>query len=256
MANSLKNKRVALTRPDNESLSKKLKALGAEIIDMPLTEIAFDDSDNIDILSDIGHYSVICFTSANGVEGFFKHFFKKYSDIRCIGAAMLACVGKATAEALSKFYLETDIMPSVHNGEALAQAIIEDHDIENEKILVVCGNLSKEDLPKILQEKGNAIIDTFQVYSTVKKEAATLEDAMYSFVNQGADAIVFMSPSAVEVFADNMEKFVLSKTARKPKTVSIGSTTSSAMKKLGIPLSAEAKESTEDSLVDAIINLI
>jgi len=256
MSTPLKNKRVALTRPDNESLAKKLKALGAEIIDMPLTEIAFDSSDNIDILSEIGHYSVICFTSANGVEGFFKHFFKKYTDIRCIGAAALACVGKATSEALAKFYLETDIMPTVHNGESLAQAIMEHRDIENEKILVVCGSLSKEELPKILQEKGNAIVDTYQVYSTIKKESQTLEDAMFSFVNEGADAIIFMSPSAVEVFADNMEKFVLSKKARKPKTLSIGSTTSSAMRKLGIPLSAEAKEATEDSLVDAIINLI
>lgn len=243
----LKNKRIVLTRPENKILASQLKELGAEVIELPLIEVFLGSDEEIasDIFKGIACYEWLTFSSANGVRGFFKSFFERFEDIRSIGPCRIASVGNATAEELKKYYIQSDVIANPSTSEAMADAMLEYETIENLNILSVIGNLSDKSFIKKLEEKGRAIVDTFPVYETklikLSKDSSQVKD----FVKNGADAIFFASSSAVEAFSNNAKTLTLSENAKHPKAFSIGSKTSEAMKKFGIPIAAEAGNPTE-----------
>jgi len=257
-AKNLNGRRVMLTRADNESFKEKLEAIGAEVLELPLISVALeaDAQDAAEILGGLGRYDWITFASPNGVRGFFKEFFKKYSDIRCIGPSRIACVGDGTAKALAQYYLQVDVIPQIQNAEGMAEAMMAFESLDNRNILCVGGNLSKKDFIKTLEEKGGAITDFFEVYktsaSTPKAGDANLED----FKLKGADFILFASGSAVESFAKNAASFALKSGAKNPKCISFGASATQAMAKYKMPLAAEVAEPSAEGLIAAIFKAV
>ena len=51
---------------------------------------------------ELGTYDWVVFTSANGVRYFFEEFRRVFDDIRSLGLVRIACVGDATAQAVSR----------------------------------------------------------------------------------------------------------------------------------------------------------
>jgi uroporphyrinogen-III synthase len=142
-------------------------------------------------------------------------------------------------------------MPEKHTGAELAQALIKTDSIEHAKVLVVKGNLSSDDLIKPLEEKW-AIVDRFEVYKT---EATDLSgnEAAEKFRKLGAHGMTFTSGSTVRSFVKQAKALQLEEGAQTPKTFSIGPVTSKVMTEKHVPLVKEAKVSTLDSLVEAIV---
>lgn len=252
----LKNKRIVLTRPDNGALVGRLAELGAKLVELPLIELTLgcDEETAADVFEEIACYEWLTFSSANGVRGFFKAFFERFEDIRSIGPCRIAAVGKATAEELKKYYIQTDVIPNPSTSDAMAEAMMEYESIENLKILSVIGNLSDKSFAQKLEQKGRAIVDTFPVYTTKPVKLSENSAAVKDFVKNGADAIFFASSSAVEAFSNNAKVLSLSEGAKHPKAFSIGPKTSEAMKKFGIPIAGEAASPTEafDMLKEAL----
>lgn len=244
---TLKNKRIVLTRPDNKTLALKLRELGATVLELPLIEVSLGANEEVasDIFEGIACYEWLTFSSANGVKGFFKAFFEKFKDIRSIGPCRIAAVGKATAEELKRYYIASDVVANPSTSDAMAEAMLNYETIENLNVLCVIGNLSDKAFTKKLEEKGHAIVDTFPVYTTKLVALSKDSEAVKDFVKNGADAIFFASSSAVEAFSNNAKILALSDGAKHPKAFSIGEKTTEAMKKFGIPLSAEANSPTE-----------
>ena len=89
-----KQKRVLLTRENNETLAEALRANGVEVLELPLIRTVHEaqNEDVEDIMREMGSYDWITFSSANGVKGFFREFFKNFDDIRTLGVARIACV--------------------------------------------------------------------------------------------------------------------------------------------------------------------
>lgn len=245
--NSLKDKRIVLTRKDNEPLASELTNLGADVLEIPLIDIKLKADPEIaeDVLSNIATYQWLIFSSANGVRGFFKEFFRKYSDIRSIGPCRIAAVGVATAQELKNFYIQTDVVPKTATGEAMAKAVMEFETLENLMVLNISGNLQDGSIVKILQEEGHAIVDTFPVYETTLLDLSPKDKAVKDFSENGADAILFASASAVQSFMKNIKAIAFKDGARHPKAYSIGPKTSEEMKKLGIAVAAEASNPNE-----------
>ena len=218
-----KQKRVLLTRENNETLAEALRANGVEVLELPLIRTVHEaqNEDVEDIMREMGSYDWITFSSANGVKGFFREFFKNFDDIRTLGVTRIACVGEATAAEVRKLHLRPDVVPAVSTALAMADAMAEYETLDNLKVLCVQGNLSLPDLPKTLDEKHRAIVDTAVVYKTEQVEV-------------GADdktAVVFASPSAVESFVKNAKNLLLEDGAVRPKIFSVGPTTTAALKK-------------------------
>ena len=87
---SLFGKRIVVTRTRKQAsgLSSQLRALGADVIQLPTIRIEppSDLREFAELVQDAHSYDWIVFTSPNGVDAFFEIFFKVYDDAREIGA--------------------------------------------------------------------------------------------------------------------------------------------------------------------------
>src|SRR6266550_1455129 len=120
----LSGKRIVVTRTRKQAsaLSNKLRALGAQVIELPTIRIEppSDLRAFAELVQDAHAYDWIVFTSANGVEAFFEIFFKLYDDAREIGGARIAAIGPATAQRVRDFRLHVDLQPD----EFIAEAVV------------------------------------------------------------------------------------------------------------------------------------
>ena len=82
-------KRIVVTRTRKQAsgLSSQLRALGADVIELPTIRIEppSDLREFAELVQDAHSYDWIVFTSPNGVDAFFEIFFKLYDDAREIG---------------------------------------------------------------------------------------------------------------------------------------------------------------------------
>jgi len=248
-------KKIVITRSMSQSgpLKEKLEVLGAEVIELPLIETTFwcEQKDALEVLSEVGAYEWIIFTSANGVKYFFELFFKRFKDIRSIGGMRIACIGKATAMEVEKFHLQVDVIPEAAVAEALFDALMKYETLDNIKMLVITGNLNRDLLVEKLVQEGRAIVDTLQVYKT---ELLDLKESKVAkvFREQGADAIIFTSASTVNSFAEQKSQLKISKKGKQPRLCSIGPITSQALKKNALKVDIEAKEHSVEGIVKAL----
>ncbi|MFI5356859.1 MAG: uroporphyrinogen-III synthase, partial [Opitutales bacterium] len=193
----------------------------------------------------------IVFTSANGVRFFFTEFFRYLPDIRSLGLLRIACIGEATAAAVAALHLQVECQPPVATGGALAKALIATGSLDSAKVLVITGNLNRDELVETL-EGGGAIIDQLQVYQTEQTDLDA-DPGAADFRAKGADAVLFASSSAVQSFVDQAAALKLTKGATVPLAGSIGPQTSETMKARGLPIAFEAKTPNLDSLVEALV---
>ncbi|HNC23970.1 MAG TPA: uroporphyrinogen-III synthase [Opitutaceae bacterium] len=258
-ATPLRGRRVALTRAghQNSELHAKLAALGAEVLELPLIEVrkSVKNEDLAEVFPELGSYDWMVFTSTNGVRYFFEEFHRVFDDIRSLGLIRVACVGEATAKAVTAQHLRVECLPKTATAEALADELIATGSLDSAKVLVVTGNLNRDALVKKLEDEGRAIVDTLKVYETVKHDLSA-DPAAADFRANGADAILFASSSAVQSFADQAKALQLEKTARRPLAGSIGPQTSETMKQVGVPIDFTAKEPGLDALVAATVKAL
>jgi uroporphyrinogen III methyltransferase / synthase len=248
-------RRIVVTRAREQAgdLRRKLELLGADVLELPLVEIrpAADRETMLEIFAEVGQYDWLVFTSANGVRNFFDLFLEGFRDLRALGVMRIACVGEATARLVRALHLEVEICPGGGTSEELAEALIATGSLDSAKVLVITGNLNRDTLVKKL-EAARAIVDTFQVYENVRGNLAG-NAAAEDFRQSGADAVLFASSSAVRAFAAQAGLLQPVAGGKHPLAGSIGQRTSEAMRKAGIPVDFEAKESTLESLVAALV---
>ncbi|WP_221028981.1 uroporphyrinogen-III C-methyltransferase [Actomonas aquatica] len=253
---SLFGRRIAITRTrgGNSGLREKLEHLGAEVVELPLINVVPDvhRESLIEIVSELGSYDWIVFTSANGVNIFFEQFAKAYDDVRALGLLRFACVGEATARAVRSRWLKVECQPEIATADALADALIATDSLDSAKVIVVTGNRNRETLVKRLEEEGRAIVDVLPLYRTEKLDLSE-NPAAHDFREKGADAILFASSSAVEAFTAQAKALALEDGAKRPLAGSIGPQTSDTMKQLGMPIAFEAKKPGLDDLVAALV---
>ena len=250
----LRGKRIAVTRtPEkNNELVERLRAVKAEVLELPLIRVMREPTPEgiEEVFAEFGAYEWVVFTSANGVQYFFEHFFERFRDIRALGLARIAAIGPATEAAIREFHLNVDLVPPAAVAESLAEALDEFQSVEHLRILVVTGNRNRPVIVDRLTQ-GKAIVDTLAVYRTEKTDLRR-NAAARSFRESGADAILFASSSAAESFLDQAGSLQLAANARHPLGCSIGPITSDTMRKCGIPVDVEATDATMDSLLAAL----
>jgi len=250
----LAGQRIVVTRA-REQAGEFVNALhdaGADVITLPVIRVEPpSDKDALkDVLLDLGTYDWLVFTSANGVNEFFRYFLAGFEDLRAIGNVRIAAVGPGTAARLKELHLRVDVMPETSLGVKIAEAISKFEDVENLKICLLRAEKANPDLPHALNEL-RAIVDDVPVYRTVA-EAEDRTGAGARLLNDGADWITFTSASTVERFH---ERFDLPKLVAKfpgLKLASIGPETSKALAAVNLKPTVEAKPHTSEGLLKAI----
>ena len=251
-------RRVAITRTrdQNSELREQLETLGAEVLELPLIQISkeVDRQGFVEILTELGGYDWIVFTSANGVRFFFEDFLKGFPDIRALGLLRFACVGKATAREIESYHIKVECMPDTATGASLADALIATESLDSAKVIVVTGNLNRDVLVRKLEAAG-AIVDQLLLYKTEKTDL-TRDPVAEDFREKGADAILFASSSAVESFHAQAGALTFGPVAKFPLAGSIGPQTSETMKKVGMTVAFEAKKPSLDALISGLIQTL
>ena len=250
----LSGRRIVVTRPREQTVEwrQKLEALGAAVVELPLIRVTkrVNPETLAEVLTEFGSYEWVIFTSGNGVRYFFEEFLRVHEDIRALGLIRIAVVGEATAAAVRGLHLRVDLQPKKASAEELAKELVSRESMDSAKVLVVTGNLNRDTLVDALHE-ARTIVDRLVVYQTEETDL-TKDPLAEDFRTQGADAILFASPSAAQSFFDQAAALKLGAKAKRPLAGSIGASTTATMKQLGLPVDFEASEANLDSLVEAL----
>src|ERR1700738_1386509 len=245
----LSGKRIVVTRTRKQAsaLSEQLRALGADILELPTIRIEppTDLREFAELVQDAHAYDWIVFTSANAVEAFFEMFFKLYDDAREIGAARIAAIGPATAQRVRDFHLHVDLQPEEFVAQAVVREFQKQGGVENLRILIARAEKARDVLPRELSKLG-AIVDEAFAYRTVR-ETRDVTGAQRRLLAEGADLITFTSSSTVENF--------LALGLPWPKGMqiaSIGPITSKTAADHGLKIDIEARRHDIEGLVEAI----
>jgi uroporphyrinogen III methyltransferase/synthase len=245
----LSGKRIVVTRTRTQAgvLSEELRALGADVIELPTIRIEppNDLRAFAELVQEAHAYDWIVFTSPNGVTAFFDLFYKLYDDAREIGGARIAAIGAATAQRIKEFRLHVDLQPEEFVAEALVREFRKEGGVENLRILLARAEKARDLLPKELSALG-AIVDEGFAYRTVP-ETRDETGARRRLLEEGADLITFTSSSTVE----NFLALGLPWPARM-QVASIGPVTSKTARDRGLKVAVEARRHDIPGLVKAV----
>ncbi|HXM32352.1 MAG TPA: uroporphyrinogen-III C-methyltransferase [Chthoniobacterales bacterium] len=245
----LSGKRIVVTRTRTQAgiLSEQLRALGADVIELPTIRIEppSDLRAFAELVQDAHAYDWIVFTSPNGVTAFFDLFYKLYDDAREIGGARIAAIGAATAQRIKEFRLHVDLEPEEFVAEALVREFRKKGGMENLRILLARAEKARDLLPKELSALG-AIVDEGFAYRTVPE---TRDDtgARRRLLEEGADLITFTSSSTVENFLALGLPW-----PTRMQVASIGPVTSKTARDRGLEVAVEARRHDIPGLVEAV----
>src|SRR6266852_5473680 len=249
----LSGKRIVVTRTRQQAgvLSGQLRALGADVFELPTIRIEppTDLREFAELVQDAHGYDWIVFTSPNGVDAFFEIFYKLYDDAREIGAAKIAAIGPATAQRVRDFRLHVDLEPEEFVAEAVVRAFEKQGGVENLRILLARAEKARDVLPKQLSSLG-AIVDEGFAYRTVP-ETRDITGARRRLLDEGADLITFTSSSTVENFLALGLPW-----PKEMQVASIGPVTSKTARDHGLKVDVEARRHDIEGLVEAIRNFL
>ncbi len=244
-------KGIVITRPEKqaEGLARLLWAQGARVIHFPVIEIAppADWKPLDDALERLQGYRWIIFTSANGVDFFFRRLRERRKDIRELKGIKIATIGPATEAAVEKLGIGVDLVPEDYISEGVVRAFA-GQDLRGCRILLPRAVEARDVIPKGLGKMG-ANVDVVSAYRTVK--AGTDPSLLLTLFKDGAvDAITFTSPSTVVNFFKIIgEDFKLPSAV---KVATIGPVTEAAARRAGLEVHIHQDKYTIEKLVEAI----
>ena len=132
-------KGVVITRPERQAddLARLLAAQGANPIAFPTIAIEQPSSwSELDkALDQLESYNWLIFTSANGVQFFFKRLREKGRDIRDLKGIKICCIGPATAGQIETRGLRVDLVPDEYIAEGILKSFAS-MDLSGQKILI------------------------------------------------------------------------------------------------------------------------
>ena len=245
-------RRIVNTRPKGQAdaLTFRLKALGAEVIEMPTISIqpAADYGPLDAALGELASYDWLIFTSANGVRFFLERLDASATDLRSLRARICA-IGPATRAAIEALHLKVDLMGREYVAEGLLEAFSA-YDLAGRRVLLPRAAVARDLVPVELARRG-AHVDVVEAYRTAAPEGAAEHAAKVFGGGRKPGCITFTSSSTVQNFVEVAGAEALAGV----KVASIGPVTTATARRLGIAVDVEARMYTVDGLVDAVLGL-
>ncbi|MDX9883879.1 MAG: hydroxymethylbilane synthase [Prolixibacteraceae bacterium] len=225
------------SRKPHDEFGEFLRKQGATVIPMPTIEILPLD---FELTAPLISYQWIVLTSPNAARPLF-------SRIKPGKTNRLAALGPGTAKALEEFGYIADF---TGNGNSAVDFTDEwmPHLKPGERILLALGELAPDTLQQKLAD--NFLVDRVNVYQTVlpqKINEATLD----RIKNDRYDLLTVSSPSAIKNLC-----FLLNEELPELRIISIGQTSATAIRKLGMEPLATAANCSCLSLAETCINYL
>lgn len=242
---------VGRARHQASALSRGLRSLGADVIEIPFIEIRAPHSYRpLDSsLKQINQYDWLILTSVNGVdalEGRMQVLGIKPPAMRTL---KVAAIGPATRERIESLGLKVDVVPSRYIAESVVESLRDR--VEGKRVLLARAKVARDVIPRELRRLG-AKVDVVEAYETVvpRSSRQALQKLM-SDTETRPHIVTFTSSSTVRNFV------ALLSGRRRPQMngvrfASIGPVTSATMRELGVPVDIEASSYTIPGLIEAI----
>lgn len=238
----LAGRRILLTRgaDDSADWADVLADEGARPIVLPCIETEpFDDPELAAAIAEaIQTAEWIIFTSRRGVDAFASLF---GTDLPA--AVKIAAVGNATANSCVAHFGDVDHI-GAGTAEALGAELANDPSIRNGAhcLLALAANAGRL-LERRLSGAG-ASVARYHVYRTIPIEPTGSKRALSSL---GCDAVIFASPTAVTGFNNQIDVDTAA------RFVTIGPSTSAAVRALDWTVAAEAREPSLSGIIESML---
>ncbi len=212
------------------------------------------------------YYAWLVFTSANGVNCFFERMHGLGYSVPVVDGVRVAVIGTSTEAALTRHGISADLVPGEFVAEGLVAALVEDEEKRGEKlagkrVLLARAAEGRSILLSGLREAG-AIVDDVAVYRTlpVDGDDETGREVLRLLQEGQIDMLTFMSSSTVRNFVRWLEEG-LAEGDDPGRPIALGHTviacigpvTGQTARELGLRVQIEAKESTIDGLIEAML---
>jgi uroporphyrinogen III methyltransferase/synthase len=244
----LHGRRVVVTRARAQAsgLAAALRALGAEVVELPAIRIEpLIDSDEVrKVAGALGVYELICLTSPNSVRLLFEAMESAGVDARALAGVTVAAIGPGTARALAERGVLADVVPERFVAEGLIEAL-EDQEVAGARVLVARAAEARDVLPDALRGRG-AEVDVLALYGTVREQPGKDEVE----AAQSADYVTFTSSSTVT----NLTEALGDRFPAAARIVSIGPITSGTARDAGLEVAVEAERHDIDGLLAALLD--
>ena len=185
----------------------------------------------------IQDYTAVILTSRSAAD----HFFRICTEMRYTVPESLKyfCISESTAYYLQKYvvYRKRKIF---HGKQTFADLIDVVKKHKEEKFLLPCSDIHKEEIPDILDEQ-NIHYNKAIIYKTVCSDLSDLSKVNY-------DVLVFFSPSGIKSLFKNFPKFKQNKT----RIAAFGPTTAKAVIDAGLKLDIHAPNPKAPSMTMAL----
>lgn len=240
MAQTLRGRRVLVTRERPGELGAALTARGAEVVHLPLIAVVepIDSGAQLGAALDrLDEFDWLVVTSPAGAE--------RVGPAAASARVHLAAVGTATAATLAReSRRDIDLVPTVQRADRLAEEFIAATDVP-QRVLLAQADRARPDLSSALRAAGHDVVEVI-AYRTIDVEPtpAALEAI------DSADAVVFASGSAVESWCRSVGD-------RLPPIVAvIGPATAEVAQRRGVAVSGVASDHSIEGLVDELERLV
>ncbi len=236
-------------------MSEKLRALGAEIIEIPAIEIVPPESfADLDLaLGNLSQYQWLIVTSGNGAHALGERMRVLGIEPVAFAGLKIAAVGSATKRALEELGLQVAVTPKEYVAESLVEAL--GYEVRGQRVLLARAAVARDVIPHVLQARG-ATVDVADAYRTViPEESVTAVRTIFAAAGPIPDAATFTSSSTVTNLLNLFREAGVG-VPREMKAVSIGPVTSGTLRENGWEPAAEADPHDLGGLVEAAVRAL
>lgn len=244
---------VGRARHQASALSAELKALGAEVIEIPFIEIRPPNSyQPLDTaLKQVSEYEWLILTSVNGVEALAKRMKRSKIEPRELAHLKIAAIGPATRRAGERLGLNVSVVPARYVAESVVESLR--GRVEGQKVLLVRAAVARDVIPRELQKMG-AAVNLVEAYKTLVPASSKGElQSVMKDPKRKPQVITFTSSSTVRNFVELLGGRERSGILDGIRLASIGPITSATLREFGLPVHMQAEEYTIAGLKRAIL---
>jgi uroporphyrinogen-III synthase len=222
-------KTVLVTRPEQQAASfvKELEQYGLNSFVFPTIEIRPVSGWKV---PDLSRFDGVFFTSPNSVVFFMERLLQESPDeLKNLQKLKVWAVGKTTSVDLARHGVTTEPIPKIADAVTLMEEIGSEA-ITGHTFLFLRGSLSLGVIPDVIEKRGGAC-EELTVYENLPPSLEKTVKVKELLESGGLSCLSFTSPSTAINFFEALDSTTL------PSGVlvaAIGTTTASALRKLGV----------------------
>lgn len=241
--------RMVITRaagPGAERWGAVFEKHGADVAYLPLIEVVppTDPGPLHAAIERLEEFDWVAFTSAHAV-----HALLDATGGEWPAGPRIAAVGTATAAALEELGRPADLLPPDERAQGLAAAMIEDLE-PGRRVLLPRAADGRPELGERLQEAGHSVTSVIAYAKRLPAGAPGLARELFGSAPVGW--VAFASPSSCRNLAVLFGATEWPRRRGELQAASIGPTTSTALRQLGVAPACEAARPDPEALADAV----